>query len=42
LKAIELLEKANETKQLIHYEEPKEGGFWGRFVNYLNPFKCGK
>ncbi len=37
-----MLEKANETRKLIHYEEPKERGIWNKMVNYLNPFKCGK
>jgi hypothetical protein len=38
LRALDMLEKANETRSEIHYEERQESGFWSRL---LNPFKCG-
>jgi hypothetical protein len=38
LRALEMLEKANETKAEIYVDEKPEKGFW----SYLNPFKCGK
>jgi hypothetical protein len=42
LKALEMLEKANESKKELFYDERQETGFWGKFSSLLNPFKCGK
>jgi hypothetical protein len=39
LRALEMLEKANETKGEIYYDETQEVGFFGRMLRH---FKCGK
>ena len=39
--AMELLEQANQSKNQIPKEEEKENSGWSKFVNFINPFKCG-
>ena len=41
LSAIELLEKAQETKMEIEKEKKDEIGFWQKVGALFNPFKCG-
>ena len=39
--ALELLEQANQSKNQIPKEEDKDASGWSKFVNFMNPFKCG-
>jgi hypothetical protein len=39
--AIHLLEKAEETKKEIFYDDKNETGIFGKLLNLVNPFKCG-
>jgi hypothetical protein len=39
--ALDLLEQANRSKNQISKEEEKEPSGWSKFVNFMNPFKCG-
>ena len=39
--ALDLLEQANQSKNQIPKEEDKEPSGWSKFVNFMNPFKCG-
>jgi len=41
LAAIEILEKANENKREIDQDVRGGRGFWDKFSNFWNPFKCG-
>jgi len=40
LAAIEILEKANENKREIDQDVRGGRGFWDKFSNFWNPFKC--
>jgi hypothetical protein len=42
LDALALLEKAEETKKEIYYDDKQDNGIWGKFLDFVNPFKCGK
>lgn len=41
-KALELLEQAKESKNQVPKEEIIDNtSGWTKFINFLNPFKCG-
>lgn len=41
-RALELLEQANQGKNKIQKEQIEESqSGWTKFVNFINPFKCG-
>jgi hypothetical protein len=41
-KSLEILEHAKYNKDQIDHNLSYEEGFWSKFLNLFNPFKCGK
>jgi hypothetical protein len=40
--AIDILEKAQQSKHEIQRKDPEEGKTgWNKFMDFMNPFKCG-